>query len=154
VCHKMTTRKVCVFLGKKEDSKHKVVVEIRDRESAKEDDQTMLKKAILEKLCSEQRIQLLGLKNLDSVSNVPWLDQVGIFWYDEDFEDEVLMDSDYIVPNRAKNIFVRVLVPQKGNTSHTVESFSTCQTDNPNEGIFPSLIIYNVFLKSFPFFRL
>ena len=39
------------------------------------------------------------------------LDQVGIFLYDEDFEDEVLMDSNYIVPNRAKNIFVRVLVP-------------------------------------------
>ena len=114
----------------------------------------MLKKAILEKLCSEQRIHLLGLKHLDSVSNVPRLDQVGIFLYDEDFEDEVLMDANYIKPNRAKNIFVRVLVPQKGNTSYTVEKFSTCQTDNPNEGIFPSLIIYNVFLKSFPFFRL
>jgi hypothetical protein len=129
----MTTRKVCVFLGKKEDAKHKVVVEIRDRESAKDDDQTMLKKAILEKLCSEQRIHLLGLKDLDSVSNVPRLDQVGIFLYDEHFEDEVLMDSNYIEPNRAKNIFVRVLVPQKGNTSYTVERFSTCQTDHPNE---------------------
>jgi len=84
-------------------------------------------------------------KHLDSVSNVPRLDQVGIFLYDEDFEDEVLMDSNYIVPNRAKNIFVRVLVPQKGNTSHTVERFSTCQIDNPNEGIFQSLMIHNVF---------
>jgi hypothetical protein len=102
----------------------------------------MLKKAILEKLCSEQRIHLLGLKHLDSVSNVPRLDQVGIFLYDE---DEVLIDSNYIVPNRAKNIFVRVLVPQKGNTSYTVERFSTCQTDNPNEGIFQSLMIHNVF---------
>jgi hypothetical protein len=84
---------------------------------------------------------------------VPRLDQVGIFLYDEDFEDEVLMDANYIKPNRAKNIFVRVLVPQKGNTSYTVEKFSTCQTDNPNEGIFQSLIIHNVFLKSFTFFR-
>jgi hypothetical protein len=63
---------------------------------------------------NESLVNRLGLKHLDSVSNVPRLDQVGIFLYDEDFEDEVLMDSNYIVPNRAKNIFVRVLVPQKG----------------------------------------
>lgn len=124
----------------KKDGKHKVIVEILDRESPV----TLLKKAVLSKLCHEQCI--LCVLSGDS----HWIDQVGIFFYNEDFKDEVLVDSDYIVPNRAKNIFAKVLVPTNQRTSHRDKKYLLIKTDYLELGL-PNVIFswFICFKKAF-----
>ena len=97
------SRKVIVSYNVENGERMKEIVEIPSRHSLTDPDLWVVKHMFLQKLASERKIHLLGM-------DVVRVDQVQIYIFDEDFDDEFLMTQTYVIPDRAKNLIAKVVM--------------------------------------------